>query len=83
MSFIFLDSIWYESPDGPVLEDWAVGFGYNCALLFNTAPRLPAWWGRVGVLDAIPGLLSRAPVCRLFVCWILRMDAGRSDYEAP
>ncbi len=63
-----------------MLQDWAVGFDRNCALLLNTAPRFSARVGWIGLFDIIPRLFARAPVSHVLDSCILRLDEGWKDY---
>jgi hypothetical protein len=63
-----------------MLQDRAVGFGRNCAVLPNTATGFSAWVSWIEFSDAISGLFSGAPVAHFLDSCILRLDAGWKDF---
>ena len=65
-----------------MLEDWTFRFPSNCNLLLDTAIGFYARVSWIYLSDAVPGLLSPAPVYYICVCWILRMEAWRKNFQA-
>ncbi len=63
-----------------MLQDWAVGFGRNCALLPNTASGIFARVSGIEFSDTISGLFACAPVSHVLNSCSLRLEAGRKDF---